>query len=136
MAIRDLISNVKAIQGFAPVTVTDNTATQSGIIDLQGYNSVAFFLQTGTLADIDATFAITLIAGDNSGLSDGAAPAATEILGTTAFTFADDNKVIKTGYVGSKRYIRYTVTPSNNTGNAPYALQVHLGHSGLSAPLS
>ena len=45
--------------------------------------------------------------------------AAADLLGTTAgasFTFSDDNKIAKIGYIGSKRYVRLTVTPSNNTG--------------------
>ena len=32
--------------------------------------------------------------------------------------FADDNKAFKIGYIGPKRYVRVTITPANNTGNA------------------
>jgi hypothetical protein len=133
MARRELISDIKASVGFAAVTVTDNTATNTGIIDTAGYQSIAFLIQTGTLADADATFAITLTAGDDSGLSDGAAVTSAEYVGDTSFTFADDGTVKKIAYLGGKRYVRATVTPSNNTGNAPLACTVFRGHAGVKA---
>jgi hypothetical protein len=101
---------------FNPVAATtDNTAWVSNIIDTAGYEAVTLAFQTGTLTDADATFAVTMEHGDAANLSDTAAPASTDLVGTLAlagFTFADDNKARKIGYVGSKRYVRLTVTPS------------------------
>lgn len=136
MAQREIISDIRALSGFAPVTVTDNTATSTAIIDTLGFNSLAFSIQTGTLADADATFAITMTAGDASDLSDGVLVGADERLGNTSFTFADDGIVKQIAYLGSKRYVRCTVTPSNNTGNAPIACQALLAHSGVVRPLT
>ena len=34
-----------------------------------------------------------------------------------SYTFSDDAESRAIGYVGSKRYIRLTITPANNTGN-------------------
>jgi hypothetical protein len=132
MASRDLHNNIKRVLGLAPVVVTDNTAQNTAIIDTAGYESCEFIILTGTLADADATFAVTLTAGDDSGLSDGAAvTSATDLLGTLAaasFTFADDSTTKRIGYRGSKRYVKLTITPSNNTGNAPLAVLAELGH--------
>jgi hypothetical protein len=111
--------------------VIDNTAQVSGIIDMLGYNSATILLITGTLTDADATFAVTLEHGDNSGLSDTAAPAVSDLIGTptlASFDFSVDNLCRKIGYIGGKRYIRVTVTPSNNTGDLFLAGAVVLGN--------
>lgn len=119
--MKDQANDLNFKQLFPPkAAVTDNTAQVSGIIDMLGYNSCTLVLDTGTLIDADATFALTLEVGDDSGLSDTAAPASTDLIGTLAlgsFQFDTDNLCRKIGYIGGKRYIRATVTPSNNTGN-------------------
>jgi hypothetical protein len=67
-----------------------------------------------------AHFAVTIQEGDQANLSDAATVAAADLNGTPAlasFQFDDDNETRKIGYVGNKRYVRLTITPSNNTGN-------------------
>jgi hypothetical protein len=54
----------------------------------------------------------------------------TFLLGTEAeagFQFDDDDEVRKIGYRGDKRYVRLTITPSGNTGDAPLAALAILG---------
>ena len=126
----DLFNNLHPLLGFAPVVATDDTPLVSAIIDRRGYEGLTFVIATGVLADVDATFAILIEDGDDSGLSDAAAVADSDLLGTEAlagFTFADDSETRKVGYIGSKRYVRLTVTPSGNTGNAPLAAVAILG---------
>ena len=57
---------------------------------------------------------------------------ASQLLGTLAqasYTFADDGETRKIGYTGGKRYVRVTVTPSNNdAGNIFLAGVWLLGH--------
>jgi hypothetical protein len=126
--MRDLFSNLRILRGISPLRVADNTAAVSQIIDLQGQDGVLFVIAAGTLADADATFTVSLTAGDAANLSDGAAvTSADDLLGTLAdasFTFAGDDTVRKIGYRGSKRYVRLTITPANNTGNADLAVIV------------
>lgn len=106
--------------------VTDNTATVSAIIDCQGYDAVTLAWVTGTNADADATVTALLEEGDNSALSDAAAVADADMVSMTngtapeasaSYTFADDVESRAIGYIGTKRYIRLTLTPANNTGN-------------------
>jgi hypothetical protein len=114
----------------AVVTVTDNTAVVSGIVDMQGYKSLTFAIAAGTLADADATFTALVEEGDESDLSDAAGVADADLLGTevlASFQFDDDTETRKIGYVGSKRYVRCTVTPANNSGSAPIAIIALLG---------
>lgn len=125
--MRDGLSNKRIRPLIAPAAaVIDNTAFVSSIIDCQGYDAVTLAFITGTNADADATATVLLEEGDNSALSDAAAVADADMVsqanGTApetaaAFTFADDAETRAIGYVGSKRYIRLTVTPVNNTGN-------------------
>ena len=119
--MKDQSNDLNFKQLFPPkAAVTDNTAQVSSIIDMLGYNSCTLALDTGTLTDTDATFAMTLEVGDDPALADTAAPPATDLIGTLAlasFQFDTDNMCRKIGYIGGKRYIRATVTPSNNTGN-------------------
>ena len=118
----DLHDNLDVKTAIVPVVATDNTAMVSAILYRAGCSGVELIIATGTLADADATFTLLFEDGDTANLSDNAEVASGYLLGTEAlasFTFASDNKVFKIGYVGLKRYCRATITPANNTGNAP-----------------
>lgn len=137
MAKFDLHNHIHTVPLIAPVAArTDNTAIVSSIIDTLGYGSVELVLVTGTNTDTNATFTVLVEDGDQANLSDAAAVADVELLGTEAqagFTAADDdNKTRKIGYVGNKRYVRVTVTPvGNDSGNIFLAGVAVLGHAVL-----
>jgi hypothetical protein len=118
MASRDIHNKLHFVPLITPIAArTDDTAIVSAIIDTKGYEAVELVLVTGTNTDADATFTTLVEDGDNSGLSDAAAVADAQLVGTEAaasFTFADDGECRKIGYVGGKRYVRLTVTPSGN----------------------
>lgn len=125
---RDYLNDVHILPGFAPVVVTDNTAQVTAIINVADYDGLVFALQTGTLSDADATSAILVEHGNDSGLSDAAAVPDDMLNGphatltpeqAAAFTFSDDGETRKIGYRGDKQYVRLTFTPSGNTGNIP-----------------
>lgn len=131
MASRDLLNHINPLPAIAPVVATDNTALVSAVIDTKGFESLTFVIATGTLADADATFAILVEDGDASNLSDNAAVGDDQLVGTEAlagFTFAADGAARKIGYIGGKRYVRLTITPAGNSGNAPIAAMAILGH--------
>jgi hypothetical protein len=139
MASRDLHNSIHVKRGISPAAaIADNTPFVSQIVDTAGYESAEFVILTGALADADATFAVLVEDGDVANLSDAAAVADAQLLGTEAqagFTFADDDKVFKIGYRGPKRYARVTITPANNLGNAFVAGVWILGNP-RSAPTS
>jgi len=131
--MKDLMNRIHP-NGARVATISDNTVLQSGIVDMKGYDSLTFLIAAGTLADADATFAVTIAESNDSGMSGSNAVAAADLIGTTAlanFQFDDDNEPRKLGYKGSKRYVQLTVTPSNNTGSAPLAIIPVLGHPHL-----
>lgn len=134
MATKDIHNNLHFVPLITPVAArTDNTAIVSAIIDTKNYESVEFAIVTGANTDVNATFAVLVEDGDNSGLSDNVAVADAQLLGTeagAAFTFADDGECRKIGYLGNKRYVRVTVTPSgNDSGNIFIAGVAVLGNS-------
>lgn len=120
--MRDLANHIEVRRAISPAAaVTDNTPFVSQIIDLLGFSELMFAILIGALADADATFTVLVEHGDVANLSDAAAVPDVQLTGTevsAGFTFAADDKVRKIGYVGSKRYVRLTVTPANNSGNA------------------
>jgi hypothetical protein len=131
--MRDQMNDLHILSAISPVAArTDNTAIASSIIDRRGYESLTFGILVGTNTDADATFAVTMTHGDDSGLSDSAAVPTAQILGTLAlagYNFADDAESRKVGYLGTKRYVRLTITPSgNDSGNIFLAAAAILGN--------
>lgn len=132
--MRDLHNNLHTKTLFPPIAAQTNsdTARVSNIIDTYGYSSLELVLINGTNTDANATFAVLVEDGNDSGLSDNAAVTDSFLLGTEAlagFTFGDDGETRKIGYVGPKRYVRVTVTPTgNNSGDWFMAGLAILGH--------
>ena len=117
MKIHDLHSKIAVRRAISPISVADNTAQVSQIIDRQGFTGLEFAIATGSRADADATFTTLLEHGDAANLSDATAVPDDQLLGTEAdasFTFANDDETRKIGYAGNKRYVRLTITPAAN----------------------
>lgn len=129
--MRDLFNHIDIRRAISPTRVGDDTAEVSEIIDLANANSCVFAIATGTLADADATFAVLIEDGDNSALTDNAAVADAFLIGNesgAAFTFTNDDETRKIAYIGPKRYVRITITPTNNSGNADLSVVAIVGH--------
>jgi hypothetical protein len=108
--MRDQMNLIHPVTAVKPQTQTNaDTAIVGPIIDRSGYESVTLVMLLGTMTDANVVGVVTLEHGDDSGLSDTAAPAAADLVGTLAlmnFQYDDDIECRKIGYVGSKRYIR------------------------------
>ena len=117
----DLHNSIKCSRAISPVSEAGTTPLVSQILDIANFNAHELVIATGSIADVDATFTVLMEEGDNSALSDAAAVADADLLGTEAlagFQFDDDNETRKIGYIGSKRYIRATITPVANASAA------------------
>lgn len=137
MATRDAMNCLHIVRAISPVSVADNTPAVSEIIDTRGYGSLTFAIATGSLADADATFTVLVEDGNDAGLNDAAAVADAQLVGTEAlasFTFGDDNETRKIGYIGSKRYVRLTITPANNASAALMSAVAILSNGPAPAP--
>jgi hypothetical protein len=137
--MKDLHNSFKYKRGISPqVAVTDNTAFVSQILDTANYTAHEFVILTGSLADADATFTVLVEESTESDMTGANAVADTDLIGTEAlasFTFSADNSVKKIGYIGSKRYVRVTVTPASNAGDA-YVAGVWVQAGARNAPQS
>lgn len=115
--MQDLHNNIQLARCISPVNVGDNDPVVSEIIDMAGFNACTIAILTGNLGDSNATFAVLLEEGNVSNLSDAAAVADADMIGTeagAAFQFDADNEERKLSYIGNKRYLRLTITPSGN----------------------
>ena len=128
----DAINSMHLVRAISPVSVADNTAQVSQILDRKDYNGVGLAILTGAIADADVTFTVLVEAGDAANLSDAVAVPDSDLVGTEAlagFQFDDDNEVRKIGYIGIKRYLRVTITPANNASAALLAAVWMLSHA-------
>ena len=121
-ANNDLFNNINLKRGISPYDHgTGDAAVVSQIIDMQQVSALVFAIATGSLADTDATFTVLIEESDDAAMGSANAVADADLLGTEALAaplFSDDNKCLKIGYKGSKRYVTCTITPANNTGAA------------------
>lgn len=115
--MRDMFNQVTPKRCISPQSVADNTALVGEIIDRKGFESLTYLIATGSVGDAGAEFTALLEESDDSGMSGATAVANADLLGTEAlasFIQTDDNKCFKLGYLGTKRYTRLTITPTNN----------------------
>lgn len=131
MIPRDDHTPFSFLRGVSPVTQTNaDTAIVSQIIDMQSYLSLTWIVAVGTFSDADATTTVLMEEADASDMTGATAVADADMLpsgtgqeASTAFTFTNDDIVRALGYVGTKRYIRLTITPSgNNSGSLPISV--------------
>ena len=106
---------------------------------MQGFEAAELLIMIGANTDADVTFTVLIEDGAESNLSDAAAVADAQLLGTEAlagFQFDDDNECRKIGYIGAKRYVRATITPANNGAGNIFMAAVWLLGFPRSAPTS
>lgn len=127
---KDLFNNVAIKNALNTQAIATDTTTAGAIIDTAGFESLTFAVQSGTLTD--GSYTVLLQEGDNSDLSDAEAVADADLLGTEAgasFALADDNKVTKIGYSGTKRYVRLSIVSAATTTGGTLGAVAILGHA-------
>lgn len=125
----DLKSSISTDVGLNFGSIATNTTTVGNIIDSAGFGSLGFSLVTGTVSDGDYTLVIEH--GDDSGLSDAATVASTDLIGgLPSFTAdTDDNLSKDVGYVGKKRYVRASIVSANTASGAVIGVVAIKGHA-------
>jgi hypothetical protein len=138
--VREATTTTMYKVAMSPRRVTNNTAQVGSIIDTLGWEYCVFDIHIGTIADVDATFAVLMEASNAADLTGAVAVADDDMVSQTigvapetaaGFTFANDGEVRKLEYNGDLRYVRMTITPTNNAGNADIAVGCRLGSPGL-----
>lgn len=130
--MRDLASNIDLRPAIDPYDhATGDAVITSETCDLAGYDSVVLSIHYGSIADGNVTFATVLYEGDKADMTDEAAVADVDMIGTEVLAsplFGDDDEIFKLGYTGDKRYIRAKITPSGNTDAILVEAAWILGH--------
>lgn len=117
--MKSLYHNLQTRRALSPaVAEMGNSPFVSEIIDMQGFENMLWVLAIGVLDDADATFVVLMEESDDSGMSGANDVADSDMEGSEAlatFLFSGDDTTEKLEYHGQKRYVRLTVTPSDNT---------------------
>lgn len=129
--MKDTFHTSKAVQAIVPAVKT--AAGNGSPIDLAGFDSALFVINTGAIAGA-GDFGVVLQESDESG-SGFTDVADADILGSVPATLAASS-AYTLGYIGSKRkrYVRLNVTTAGGTSIALGAVAV-LGHPSL-APVA
>lgn len=115
--IFDLKSKLRVSRAISPASSSDNTALVSQIATVDCADGIMLAILTGSLGDAGAEWTLLMEHSDNSDLSGGEAVADEYLIGTEAgasFIQSDDNVVKTIGYIGPKKYLRATLTVTNN----------------------
>ncbi len=144
MTMRDLHNNVAPVQALPAQTISQGTgALNTGTVDLKGFAGAQVVVHYGDIDEMGASpvggaqIAIKLEHADDDGSgSPGAfanvtAADVTGVAGVAAgvvATATSDATPTSLGYVGDKRYLRVTLTPTGLTNGGPVGVIVNKGH--------
>ncbi len=119
--MKDLKNDIQIAHGIS-ATLSGTTAAKGNIIDRQGYESITFAFQTGTVTDAGTTagFACEIQESDTTADTAFTAVADASLIGLesdlTVTADSYDNKPVGAiGYKGSKRYVRCVWTGTTGT---------------------
>ena len=130
---RDIHNNITPQVALNYSNITTSTTTAGNVIDTKGYGAVEFLVYSGTITD--GTYTPLIEEGDAANLSDAAAVADANLLGTeagAALTGSNDNAVKRVGYrVGNYRYVRLSIVSTSVTSGGNVGALVILGNPDL-----
>ncbi|MGV3553090.1 hypothetical protein [Rhizobium sp.] len=122
--MRDLANNLAAVLALSPAV---QAATVKGVaIDLKGFDSVMFVVNTGTIASA-GSFAATIEESDTTTDGDFTPAAADALLGSNLVNPLTADASFKIGYRGFKRYVRVVLTKNSGTSIAAGAVAIKGG---------
>lgn len=103
-------------------TLSGTTTSDGNIIDMQGWEALTFYVQTGVVTDAGTAsgFSFEVQESDDTADANFTAVADADLIGSesdlTVTDDADDNKAVGSiGYRGEKRYVRITATGTTGT---------------------
>lgn len=118
--MRDIVHNIGAVQAIAPAVLA--ATTNSGALDLLGFESAAFVINTGEIVG-DGVFTAKVQESDQTTAGSFTNVDPKLLQGELPATLAA-NSVAKVGYRGFKRYLRLVVTKGSGTSIAAGAVLI------------
>ena len=146
--LREIHSHLDAVNHS--ISLASATVTPTNGVDIKGFSAIEFVIAIGAVANIanspqpswafklqesdsessgftDVTDSNKVVVG--SALSPVAAPDSSTGVFLTVDDAAEDDKVYRIGYIGTKRYVRVVATAANTPGNTPLAIIALRGHA-------
>jgi hypothetical protein len=142
MTMRDLHNNLAVVRGIRPQTIA-GSALNTGNIDLLGFNSAEVVVEFGDIDEMGASpvgaakIDIKIEHADDDGSGSPGTygnVALVDVIGPSSVTGGivasptTDASPVEVGYVGDKRFIRVTLTPTGLTNGGPVTCVVAKGH--------
>jgi hypothetical protein len=134
---QDLANNVKMTAGWGGATINTNTTTTSTlVIDMQGFESLAFAVYPGAITD--GSYALKILETDNADGTTGAAevPAYQVQNSVTKSPTDHSNTVRKVGAKPTKRYCTLSIVSTGTTTGAVFKGAVALQGGAKNAPVA
>lgn len=144
MTMQDLNSNVAPVHAIAAQTISQGGgALVSGNIDLAGFNAAQVVVHYGDIDEMGASpqgsaqIAVKLEHADDDGagapdsyanVTDADVTGASGVAAGVVATVVSDLVPTTAGYVGGKRFLRITLTPTGLTNGGPAGVIVNKGH--------
>lgn len=136
MVTRENASVLKGVVALTPrAAIATNTTTAGTEVDLLGYNSATFFIESGVITDGTYTPLIEETDTAGSGYTAVADADLTVTEASIAFVATDDAVVKKIGYIGVKRYVRLSLVSAGTTSGGFFSATAVLGHPNI-APVA
>jgi len=133
MSAFDMHHRVKQAVALQLAAISSNTTTVGEIIDTQGFESLEFIVQVGTITD--GAYALLLEESDASNMSGATAVTAEETLGVlTGFVAADDDTAKRVGTIGKKRFQRLSIVTTGVTTGVDFIGAVAVQGHPFTAP--
>ncbi len=127
MSSIDMHTTIEPVVGLNTTSVTSASAEVGESIDTDGFESLEFIIQSGTLGET----LTPLVEESDDDFSTSNVVDSDFLLGTIAnatFTALEDDSVKRIGYVGKKQFVRLTLTPGG-TASCTFGAIAELGHS-------
>lgn len=122
--MKDMKNNVSPVNSISPQALTDGTVDGTGA-DLQGYEGAVAVIITGTITDGTHTVQIQESTDDSTYT----AVADADLQGSEpAIVAANDDTIFYIGYIGSKRYLRVSITTASSSTGGLIGASIVRGH--------
>ena len=139
MAYYDILAGLNLTIG-AVQTLSGTTPNNSALIDMQGWEGLSVYLETGTVTDAGtaAGFTMKLQHSDTTVAGDFVDVPTDNVSGTVTVTTDAANNLLAGGirYTGNRRYVRSVTTGTSGTNATMQTLYVRGRPSSVSQPVT
>ena len=141
--MKDLYHNVLPTRALTIQTIS-SSALDTGDVDLRGFEAAQVVVDFGDIVELgvspvgNAKLDVKLEHADDDGTGNPgayAAVAVTDVIGPASVTAGvvasttTDLALIRVGYIGAKRFIKVTLTPTDLTTGGPVGVWVEKAHA-------